>query len=208
MTAAQLIAQTSIVAVWGWLAGGEIRRGRAQAFWRKGADSWSVSLDDEYRRWYDHRDGTGGGILALIQHVRGGSRAEALRWLADHRGITLDGDAPPSPAERRRYAQARRDAPELARAAGLWWTERREALERAKADALERDDGAALKAAAREHYLLGLLSSGGVVRAYLHARAADPSGTAALVAEGAEWERMARYIVARLIGGIAAEAGA
>jgi len=56
------------------------------------------------RQVCDHRDGLGGGILDLIQQVRGGSRGEALRWLADMRGFTLDdfqssprGQAPTGP---------------------------------------------------------------------------------------------------------------
>lgn len=204
MTATALIAQTSIVSVWQALGGGEIRRGRGQAWWRRG-DGWTVALDDERGTWFDHRDASGGGVLDLIRHLRGGSRAESLRWLAGWRGVRVDGDSPLSREERRRYAQARQDAPALARAAELWWIERRAHLERAKADALADGDDAALAKAAREHCLLGRLSGVGVVRVYLRARQADPTGTAALVAEGAEWERTARHIVALLVAGSATE---
>jgi hypothetical protein len=198
MTATMLIDQTHISHVWHALGGDDIRHRRGQAWWRRG-DGWSVSLDDEHGRWYDRRDGIGGGILDLIVHVRGGTRGEALRWLADWRCVRLDGDAPLSSIDRRRYAQARRDAPELARVAGLWYAERREALERAKADALANGDDAALEVAAREHYLLGLLSGAGIVRVYLHARQIDPAGAASLVAAGETWARVSEALVTLVI---------
>jgi hypothetical protein len=201
MTSAQLIEQTRITDVWKWLGGCEIRRGRAQAFWRKDADGWSVSLSDENCTWYDHRDGIGSGILDLIVRVRGGTRGEALRWLADWRCVRLDGDAPLSFTDRHRYAQARRDAPELARKAGLWYAERREDLERLKADAVACGDHAALASAAREHSRLTTLRPDGaaIIREYLRARRADPEGTAALVAEGERWARVSEALVTLLI---------
>jgi hypothetical protein len=101
-------------------------------------DGWSVSLDDGRGVWWDHRDSVGGGVLSLIQHARGGTRLDAVRWLAEWRGVALDGDSTLSPQERRRYAQARQHAAQLARVAGLWWRERREEMERTKANALER----------------------------------------------------------------------
>jgi hypothetical protein len=196
MTAADVVSGVRIADVWRALGGGELRHGRGRAWWRNG-DGYSVALDEARDRWFDHRDGGGGGVLGLIQHVRGGSRADAVRWLADWRCVRLDGDAPPSPADRRRHAQAQRDAPELAGAAGIWWTERKEALERAKADALARGDDPALAAAAREHYRLGTLRQDGaaIIREYLRARRADPESTAALLAEGEGWKRISEALV-------------
>jgi hypothetical protein len=159
---------------------------------------FNVSINDEIGAWHDFVTGAGGGELALICHVRDGSRAEALGWLASMLGVTLD-SRPLSRTDRQRYAQALQDAPELARVAGLWYTERREDLERRKAQALSREDWAALETAAREHYLLGILSGAGIVRVYLRARQVDPAGTAALVAEGERWARVSEALVTLLI---------
>jgi hypothetical protein len=187
MTAAQVIEQTRISGVWHALGGGEIRRGRGQAFWRKG-DGWSVSLNDKRGAWFDHRDGIGGGVLKLIQHVRGGSRGDALRWLADWRGIPLS-NAPLSPADKRRYAQARQQAGELAETAEMWWRARREELERAKVGALAREDDAALETAAREHHRLTKMKPdpAAIVAEHLRAQREEPERTAALVAEVRGW---------------------
>jgi hypothetical protein len=193
----QLIADTRITYVWRALGGGKIRPGRGQAFWRKG-DGWSVSLRDDRGCWYDHRDGIGGGVLDLIQHVRGGSRFDALRWLADSRCVTLHNESA-TKQDRRRYAQARRDAPALARAAALWHTERCGELDELKQEALERDDTPALIAAAPEHHLLSSLVPEGIIRAYLDARRKWPEHTAALVANGERWAQASEAAVASLI---------
>lgn len=206
MTAATLIDQTRITTVWHALGGGQIRRNRGQAWWRRG-DGWSVSLSDERGTWYDHRDGIGGGVLDLIQRVRGGSRGDALRWLADWRGVRLAGDAPLSPVERRRYAQAHRAAPKLARAAWLWWRERREVLEEAKAEALEHGDLGGLIVPAREHYHLGQLSPEGVIHEYVRARRDDPEGTEALLSGAERWARLSEALVTLLIARWAHDAG-
>jgi hypothetical protein len=206
VTAADAVRQTRITQVWHWLGGREIRKNRSQAFWRSG-DGWSVSLSDDRGAWFDHRDGIGGGVLDLIQHVRGGSRADALHWLADSGGVPLN-NRPLSPPDRRRYAQARRDAPELGRVALLWWIERRRELEEYKAEALERGDLAALIEPAREHHLLGLLGAEGIVRAYLRAAGEQPEHTAALVGDGERWAQWSAAAIAALIAQWAREAGA
>jgi hypothetical protein len=93
------------------MGGGELRRGRGRAWWRDG-DGWNVALDDRRGCWYDHRDGIGGGVLDLVVHVRGGTRQDALRWLADLTGVALDG-RPPDRISAREFAEAgriRRDA--------------------------------------------------------------------------------------------------
>jgi hypothetical protein len=200
VTASQLVERTSITGVWFALGGGEIRRGRAQAFWRQRADGWSVSIREDCGVWYDHRDGVGGGILDLIRHVRGGTRGQALRWLADAMGIELDGNTPLSREQRRRYARARHDAPELARVAKLWHAERRAELDELKREALERDDMPALMAAAQENHLLTILAPEGIVRAYLDATRKWPEHTAALIAQGEEWERISEALVTLLTG--------
>lgn len=205
MNAAQVVKATSISRVWRALGGGELRRGRGQAWWRSG-DGWNVSLNDRGGVWYDHRDGVGGGILDLIRFVRGCSSREALLWLADLLHVTLDNN-PLSPEMQQRYQRALRDAPSLARAAALWWAEQREFLERMKAEALDRGDLFALASLAHEHYRLGQLSSDDVIRAYLIAQRGDPSATAALVATGENRTRWAKAAVVLIIARLAREAG-
>jgi hypothetical protein len=204
MTGAQLIDQTRITHVWRALGGGEIRHGRGRAFWREG-DGYNVAINDKIGAWHDFVTDDKGGKLALIRYVRGGTKSEAVRWLADMRGVTLD-NAPLSMADKRRYAQARERAPELARAAEIWFIERREELERVKARALAREDWAALEAAAREHHRLSRLDGAAIIREYLRARRADPAGTAALVAEGETWARLSEALVTALIARWAREA--
>jgi hypothetical protein len=89
MTATEVVRHTTISRVWRALGGGEIRRSRGQAWWRQG-DGWNVALRDDQGQWFDHRDQVGGGVLDLIRHVRGGSRGDALRWLADWECLPLD----------------------------------------------------------------------------------------------------------------------
>ncbi|HKD07679.1 MAG TPA: hypothetical protein VKB79_17395 [Bryobacteraceae bacterium] len=86
MTATGLDVQIS--EVWRMLGGPPLRHGRGRAFWRDG-NGLNVAIDDEKGVWMDHADGVGGGILDLISRVRGGSRSDALRWLADASGVTL-----------------------------------------------------------------------------------------------------------------------
>jgi hypothetical protein len=209
MTAAQLIEQSSITHVWRVLGGGDLRRGRGRAWWRRG-DGWSVSLDEEHGRWFDHRDGIGGGVLDLVAHVRSGTLGDALRWLAEMRGVTLDGNKRLSREERRRFAQAHQIAPELARAAEVWYIERREELETAKAHALACEDFAALAEAAREHHRLNHLKSDGaaIIRAYLRSQQTDPTGTAALVTQGCDWRKASEALLNLLIARWARDADA
>jgi hypothetical protein len=199
MTGGRIIEQVPITQIWALLGGGKIRHGRGQGFYREGADGWSVSIDNERGRWYDHRDNVGGGKLALIQHIRGGSRGEALKWLADMMGIELDGNTPLSPERRQRYARARHDAPELARVATLWHAERRAELDELKREALERDDMPALMAAAQENHLLTILAAEGIVRAFFDAKRKWPEHTAALIADGERWAELSELAVAALI---------
>lgn len=80
------ISQIRISEVWRALGGGELQRNRGRAWWRNG-DGWNVSLDDAKGAFYDHARGAGGGVLDLIQLVRGGSRAEAMEWLKGFAGV-------------------------------------------------------------------------------------------------------------------------
>jgi hypothetical protein len=84
---------------------------RVPAIWR-GGDGPNVSLDDLRGVWHDFVSGQGGGVLDLIIQVRGGSRADALRWAADFSGVPLQA-WPMSPAHRERQAQEQREAEDL-----------------------------------------------------------------------------------------------
>jgi hypothetical protein len=79
--------------VWRLLGGQPLRHGRGKAFWR-GGDGFNVAIDDDEGLWMDHVDGIGGGILDLILRVNGASRADALRWLADALGVSLEARQP------------------------------------------------------------------------------------------------------------------
>ena len=116
MTARDLLDRTVITDVWVALGGGPLRHGRGKAFWR-GGDAHNISLDEAKAVWFDHAHGTGGGVLALIQTVLGCDRRDALRWLANHHNVQLDGRRPLTSQEKRAYAirrgEAEREAAEL-----------------------------------------------------------------------------------------------
>jgi hypothetical protein len=88
------------------------------AKWR-GGDGFNVSLDDARGLWHDFLTGEGGGVLDLVVRVRGGSRQDALRWVADLVGCPLD--VHPLPAfERARWAKERRQIELELPKARLW----------------------------------------------------------------------------------------
>jgi hypothetical protein len=93
-------------------------RYRAVATWH-GGDGYSVALDDSCGVWHDKVPDEGGGILGLVVRVRGGTRAEALRWVADLAGIQLD-DKPLSAEARARWAAERRELDRDLPDARLW----------------------------------------------------------------------------------------
>lgn len=113
-TGAELVASVRISEVFRLLGGGEIRHGRARAFWR-GGDGWNVDLADARGVWTDHATGDGGGVLDLIARANDCNRSEALRWLADATGAVLD-DRKPDPAARSERLAIERDLP----AARMW----------------------------------------------------------------------------------------
>ena len=57
-----------------------MRGKRGKAFWRNG-DAYSIALEPTKGTWYDHRDGRGGGALALVEIALGCNRRSALQWL-------------------------------------------------------------------------------------------------------------------------------
>jgi hypothetical protein len=118
-TSDDLVSRVRISEIWTALGGEPPRHGRARAFWRPKADALNVSLDDGKGTWYDFRDSVGGGVLDLIQHVHGGRRQDALRWLADYRGVLL-ADQQMTEVELREWAQRRRAAEAEAQRL-VWW---------------------------------------------------------------------------------------
>lgn len=81
-------------------------RWRATAAWR-GGDGLNVSLDDTRGLWHDFTTDEGGGVLDLVIRVRGGSRQDALRWVADLVGCPLD-DHPLPAFDRERWRREQR----------------------------------------------------------------------------------------------------
>jgi hypothetical protein len=118
LTASQVITCARISRVWLWLGGSALKGRRGQAFWREG-DGWNVALDDERGCWYDHARSEGGGVLDLIQRVLGCSRQQALEWLAEHVGVSLDHKGSTQP-EHARWQERRRGTEIDARAVTRW----------------------------------------------------------------------------------------
>jgi hypothetical protein len=122
-TAQDIIASVRISDVYGVLAGNQPRRTgtdtwRAPATWR-GGDGFNVSLDDSRGVYHDFVDDSGGGVLDLVQRIRGGTRQDALRWVADFAGIPLN-DQPLSPEDRRRWARERQEIEQHLTDAQYW----------------------------------------------------------------------------------------
>lgn len=122
-TASEILASVRISDVTRAITGGDLQRAgtgrwRARATWRDG-DGWSVSLDDGRGLWFDHATGEGGGVLDLVVRVRGGSRQDALRWVAERAGIPMD-PAPLSIAQRACWAAERRHLERELPRARLW----------------------------------------------------------------------------------------
>ena len=70
-------------------------------------------------------------MLDLIQVARNCDRRDALRWLADHLGVTLDDREPFTREEKRRYAQRRSHAESAAQNLTGW---RRDTLQRLRGE--------------------------------------------------------------------------
>ena len=109
--AREIVARVKISDVYRALASREPRQTgantwRATAVWREGI-GLNVSMDDGRGVWRDFATAEGGGVLALVARVRGGSHHEALKWLADFAGIPLN-DKPLSAAQRAKWALDRR----------------------------------------------------------------------------------------------------
>lgn len=124
MNAAEnILSSVRISQVYHALTGVEPRRTgrdawRAPAAWR-GGDGLNVSGDDSRGVWHDFVSDEGGGVLDLVVTVRGGSRRDALRWLAEYTGTPLQ-DKPLSPEDRAEYARRAREVERDLPTARLW----------------------------------------------------------------------------------------
>ena len=178
-----VIGAVSILNVWPALGGGELRRGRGRAFWRDGdGDGFNVVVDPKRGIWRDFATNEGGGILRLVQTARACSKGEAFQWVAELAGVAL---VPSSPDRRRRYAQARRDATEIAKLAGWWLESRCEELERLKRLSNHANgpwDEVALAAASGELYRLHQLNL-------------NPDALIAEFARVSQWEPETRRLI-------------
>ena len=67
----EIISRRPISGVWVALGGDPPKRGRTRAFFRDGENNSAVSLNDTKGCWIDYASGAHGGVLSLIQHVRG-----------------------------------------------------------------------------------------------------------------------------------------
>lgn len=192
-----MLSQIRISDVYNALTGAVPRRTgrdtwRGPAPWRGGESPQSVSGDDGRGVWHDFVTNDGGGVLDLVQRIRGGNRADALRWTADLAGVALDDHRPR--VLRRDSAGASRvrcDALYFSMAAGML---AEAALEWLPADDPERAVHTALLAALR-------VSPEAEYRVWLDR---DAIWAAALVHSGREHQRrmqtaLARYYVAEVV---------
>jgi len=200
MTAAtnQLLDRVPISQIYRALGGPKLRGTRGPAFWR-GGDGFNVSVNDSRGVWHDFASGEGGGILALVIRVRGGGRADALRWLADLVGVPLD-DKPLAPEDREQWARDRRELERILPTARYW---RRAAVCIAE-ELLESLKGALFNLAlpqpdvgeiASVENLLGSLrrvDGGALVREYRSWLERFPGHTAALVRVAKRHEQASR----------------
>ena len=114
----EILAAVTISRVATALTGVEPHHGRIPAPWRKTTDR-NVSLCDRKGAWIDHVTGEGGGILDFVIRIRGGSRQDALQWLAIFSGIPID-NREFSPGERATWARRRGEIERNLPTAELW----------------------------------------------------------------------------------------
>jgi hypothetical protein len=170
-------------------------------------------LDDSRGVWHDFVTGEGGGILDLAVLVRGGTRQEALRWVADLIGKPLDGRALPT-VDRFSWARRQRLIEAHLPSATIWrrtavalgemvLDELKEMLwDRTLPDDEVADIARWTAMVARWRRLEG----SDLVEAYTYWTERQPLWTAALVNAGRLHEKAARRAVCRYIGTAAPEA--
>jgi hypothetical protein len=78
-----------------------------------------VSMDDARNVWHDFTTGEGGRMLDLVVRIRGGSRQDALKWVAEFAGHPLK-ERPLSASERARWGTRQRKIEAELPKARLW----------------------------------------------------------------------------------------
>ncbi len=169
-----------ILPVWHALGGGEVRNGRAQAFWRRG-DGWSVALDSKRGFWYDFVTASGGGVIALVETVRQFTRSDALRWLEAEGFIE---SVRLSPIDQAAYRERRDEARSIAMDAINWRRAIVPELEAKKAAALEAGDEEVHAHAARRLYLIACCDPETALAEFGKHRQEDPAEVRRLIAAG------------------------
>jgi hypothetical protein len=204
-TALEIINRIRISTVWAALGGGPLRHGRGRAFWREG-DGYNVRLSDQKGVWYDFVSAAGGGVLDLIQHVRGGGRADALKFVAELAGLPLD-SRPLSMQEKRTHAKHLHQAGNLAQQCAWWVRAYSQEWERTKALAFENSDWDTLAWSSRELYRVQTAVAASLMDSFLKAFKANPEGAAGLVEAGRddEWHAYAIAAAITIMIGQAAE---
>lgn len=189
--ASDVISGVRISEVCRALTGIEPRRGPIPAPWRDTSDP-NVALNDAKGAWFDHVTGAGGGVLDFVLSVRGGSRADALRWLAEYAGVPLD-DHELTPEQRREWAREKREADQDARES-RWFSTAATMLAEMALEAM----GSCDQERAPMTALLRALRVSPVTE-YLAWRQRCPEWTRALVQVGQRSEERVQIMVARFV---------
>lgn len=197
------LATIPILDAWYALGGGSLRGKRGQAFWRDG-DGYSVAVNAAKGTWYDHRDGCGGGVLALVETALGCDRRAALQWLEaegfiEPRTLTHE--------QRLEHAQRRGTASTVALDIAHWRSALTSELNARKLAAAQADDDEALGGAARLCNVLENGSAEKIVQEFIRHRANDPAGVARLLATGRARDLEAQRITAEVVLLLAAVEG-
>lgn len=185
-----------ILEVWRALGGPELRRGRAPAFWRSGDNPQAIAVHAEKGCWYDYRDSVGGGVLQLVQHVKGCDQSGALRWL-QYQGLIESRTLPR--VQRRAYEQCRDAARTFTDEIGHWKSAYVQQLNRIKLAADESGNAAVMAIAAPLCHVLENGPPDDIIREFSRHRDADPAEVARLVVEGEDDEDHSQRITLCLV---------
>lgn len=196
------IERVSIGAVWAALGGPPLKRGRGRAFWRDGG-AFNVAINEKGGTWHDFAMSEGGGLLDLVERVRGCDRAAAMAWLREFAGVP---ERTMTPEQRR--AWERRRAADKADAEGcqLWALGLRLALERDKARALKACKWAAWMSLCRRLYQLCNASDEQKLKWYRQARERDPRACRAFGRDGRRDQACTEVVASEVVRVLAAAA--
>ena len=189
------MAELDIAALWQALGGGPLRGKRGKAFWR-GGDAYSITLDTAKTMWFDHRDGRGGGALALVEAALQCNRRAAVQWLEcqgfiESRTLTHE--------QRREHAMRKSTASALTLDIECWRSALIVELNARKLVAAKADNDEALACAASLCNVLEDGSPKDIVCEFSRHRARNPEDVARLIAAGQNADQQARRITAQVV---------